>query len=105
MLAVPVRRAGRTLGVLAVQNRAPRHYDADEVEVLETVAMLLAELLAAGGAADGDRGGRRAPPSPACSPARALVRGIALGPVVRARRPSAPPGVCWPTIPRPNCGG
>src|ERR1035437_8154226 len=53
MLAVPVRRAGRTLGVLAVQNRMPRHYTDDEVEVLQTVSMLLAEVLAAAGAADG----------------------------------------------------
>jgi phosphotransferase system enzyme I (PtsP) len=45
MLAVPVRRAGRTLGVLAVQNRASRRYTDDEVEVLETVAMLLTESL------------------------------------------------------------
>jgi phosphotransferase system enzyme I (PtsP) len=55
MLAVPVRRAGRTLGVLAVQSRTPRNYDADEVEVVETVAMLLAELLAAGGAEAGEQ--------------------------------------------------
>jgi phosphotransferase system enzyme I (PtsP) len=45
MLAVPVRRAGRTLGVLDVQNRASRHYTDDETEVLETVAMFLADLL------------------------------------------------------------
>ena len=49
MLAVPVRRGGRTLGVLTVQNRTPRHYTEIETEVLETVAMLLTELLAAGG--------------------------------------------------------
>jgi phosphotransferase system enzyme I (PtsP) len=48
MLAVPVRRAGRTLGVLAVQNRASRRYTDDEVEVLETVAMLVTESLASG---------------------------------------------------------
>jgi phosphotransferase system enzyme I (PtsP) len=54
MLAVPVRRAGMTLGVLAVQNRNPRRFDADEVEVLETVAMLLAEMLAAGGEGDSE---------------------------------------------------
>src|SRR3954469_2353594 len=53
MLAVPVRRSGRTLGVVAVQNRNPRSYAEDEIEELETVAMLLAEVLAAGGAADG----------------------------------------------------
>ncbi len=48
MLAVPVRRGGRTLGVLVVQNRASRHYTDIETEVLETVAMLLTERLAAG---------------------------------------------------------
>ncbi len=47
LLAVPVRRAGHTMGVLAVQNRSPRRYAADEVDVVETVAMLLAEALAA----------------------------------------------------------
>ena len=52
LLAVPVRRAGRTLGVLTVQNRLPRRYTDDEVEVLETVAMLLAEVLAASGMMD-----------------------------------------------------
>ncbi len=45
MLAVPVRRSGRTLGVIAVQNRTARHYSDDEVEVLETVAMLLPDAL------------------------------------------------------------
>jgi len=46
MLAVPVRRGGRTLGVLTVQNRATRRYTDDEVEVLETVALLLTDTLA-----------------------------------------------------------
>ena len=48
MLAVPIRRAGKMRGVLVVQNRTPRLYTEDEVEELETVAMLLAELLPAG---------------------------------------------------------
>jgi phosphotransferase system enzyme I (PtsP) len=48
MLAVPILKGGRTLGVFTVQNRAPRHYTDDETEVLETVAMLLASTLAAG---------------------------------------------------------
>ncbi len=47
LLAVPVRRAGRTLGVLAVQNRTARHYSEDEIDVLETAAMLLADKLSA----------------------------------------------------------
>ena len=49
MLAVPVRRGGRALGVLAVQDRDPRHYTDVETELLETVAMLLTDLLAASG--------------------------------------------------------
>ncbi len=81
MLAVPVRRAGRTLGVLTVQNRAPRLYDPDEVEVLETVAMLLAELLAAAGAADGMQEGV-AGTVPRRFPGTVLVPGLALGPVL-----------------------
>ena len=47
LLAVPVRRSGRTLGVLVVQNRLPRHFTDQEVDDLETVAMLLAEMLPA----------------------------------------------------------
>jgi phosphoenolpyruvate-protein phosphotransferase len=47
-LGVPVLRAGRTLGVLVVQNRTQRHYSEDEVDVLETVAMVVAEMIASG---------------------------------------------------------
>ncbi|MCT8989704.1 phosphoenolpyruvate--protein phosphotransferase [Chelativorans sp. SCAU2101] len=47
-LGVPVLRAGRTLGVLVVQNRTMRHYREDEVEALETVAMVVAEMIATG---------------------------------------------------------
>ena len=53
MLAVPVRRSGRTLGVLVVQNRTPRNFTEPEVDDLETVAMLLAEMLPGSGATDG----------------------------------------------------
>ena len=82
LLAVPVRRAGRTLGVLAVQNRAPRRYTDEEVETLETVAMLLAEVLAAAGASDGAEQGLGAT-LPRQFQASALAPGIAIGPVVR----------------------
>ncbi len=41
-------RAGRTLGVLVVQNRTKRVYREDEIEALETTAMVLAEMVAAG---------------------------------------------------------
>ncbi len=80
MLAVPVRRAGRTLGVLAVQNRATRYYGTAEVEELETVAMLLAEVLAAGGAEPGEQGVAAAVPR--LFAGVPLLGGILLGPVV-----------------------
>ncbi|MEI2387359.1 phosphoenolpyruvate--protein phosphotransferase [Breoghania sp. JC706] len=47
-LGVPILRAGRTLGVLVVQNKAHRTYSEDEVEALQTTAMVIAEMLAAG---------------------------------------------------------
>lgn len=47
-LGVPILRSGRVLGVLVVQNQAKRIYADDEVEALETTAMVLAELIAAG---------------------------------------------------------
>ena len=81
MLAVPVRRGGRTLGVLSVQNRTPRRYDADEVEVLETVAMLLAELLSATASPDASEEGLFAT-VPRRFAATPLVPGLAIGPVL-----------------------
>jgi phosphotransferase system enzyme I (PtsP) len=81
MLSVPVRRAGRTLGVVAVQNRNPRRYAEDEIEELETVAMLLAEVLAASGASDGSEEGVGAT-VPRVFVGTTLVSGIAIGPVV-----------------------
>lgn len=47
-LGVPVLRAGNTLGVLVVQNRAHRTYSEEEVEALQTTAMVLAEMIASG---------------------------------------------------------
>ena len=47
-LGVPVLRAGRTLGVMVVQNRTMRNYRDDEVEALETIAMVIAEMIATG---------------------------------------------------------
>jgi phosphotransferase system enzyme I (PtsP) len=47
-LGVPILRAGNTLGVLVVQNRAHRTYIEEEVEALQTTAMVLAEMIASG---------------------------------------------------------
>src|SRR3979409_1805992 len=50
-LGVPILRAGNTLGVLVVQNRAKRTYVEEEVEALQTTAMVLAGVVASGGLA------------------------------------------------------
>jgi phosphotransferase system enzyme I (PtsP) len=47
-MGVPVLRSGRVLGVLVVQNKTRRHYTEEEVETMETVAMVVAELVAGG---------------------------------------------------------
>jgi phosphotransferase system, enzyme I, PtsP len=47
-LGVPVLRGGNTLGVLVVQNKARRTYPEEEIEALQTTAMLLAEMIASG---------------------------------------------------------
>ena len=48
LMGVPILRSGRVLGVLVVQNRTPRQYTDEEMETLETVATVLAELVAGG---------------------------------------------------------
>jgi phosphotransferase system enzyme I (PtsP) len=47
-LGVPILRAGNTLGVLVVQNRTRRVYAEEEIEALQTTAMVLAEMIASG---------------------------------------------------------
>jgi phosphotransferase system, enzyme I, PtsP len=82
-LGVPVLRAGNTLGVLVVQNRAKRTYSEEEVEALQTTAMVLAEMIASGELS------ALAPPGAEPAARRslhlsgtALSEGIALGHVV-----------------------
>jgi phosphotransferase system, enzyme I, PtsP len=48
LMGVPILRGGRILGVLIVQNRISRRYAEDEIEVLQTIAMIVAELAASG---------------------------------------------------------
>src|SRR6201994_3015114 len=48
LMGVPIPRGGRVLGVLVVQNRTQRHYTEEEIEALQTTAMVLAELVASG---------------------------------------------------------
>ena len=48
MMGVPILRGGRMLGVLAIQNRTQRDYTDEEVETMETVSMVVAEMVASG---------------------------------------------------------
>jgi phosphotransferase system enzyme I (PtsP) len=78
-----VLRAGNTLGVLVVQNRAHRTYSEEEVEALQTTAMVLAEMIASGELSSLARPGaepavRRAVQAKGL----ALAEGIGLGHVV-----------------------
>lgn len=83
-LGVPIVRTGRLLGVLVVQNQTTRHYDEEEVEALQNIAMILAEVVASGELIDpelidGDGGQAK---GSARLEGTALASGIAMGHVV-----------------------
>ncbi len=92
-LGVPIVRSERTFGVLVVQNRVQRSYGEDEVEALQTVAMVLAEMVASG--AFGDLSGladvEARPSRPELLQGRAFSDGIAIGTAV-LHEPHAPLG-------------
>src|SRR6266404_418500 len=82
-LGVPILRAGNTLGVLVVQNRARRTYTEEEEEALQTTAMVLAEMIASGElSAIAKPGAEPAARRPLHLVGTALNEGIALGHVV-----------------------
>src|SRR5215470_8773265 len=83
-LGVPILRAGNTLGVLVVQNRARRTYSEEEEEALQTTAMVLAEMIASGELSALARPGVPEPAArrPLHLTGAALSEGIALGHVV-----------------------
>ena len=82
-LGVPVLRAGNTLGVLVVQNRARRTYTEEEEEALQTTAMVLAEMIASGELSTIAKPGLEpAARRPLHLAGTALNEGIALGHVV-----------------------
>jgi phosphotransferase system enzyme I (PtsP) len=82
-LGVPILRAGNTLGVLVVQNRARRNYSEEEEEALQTTAMVLAEMIASGElSALAPPGAEPAARHSLQFSGTALADGIALGHVV-----------------------
>jgi phosphotransferase system enzyme I (PtsP) len=92
-LGVPIVRSERVFGVLVVQNRVQRVYGEEEVEALQTIAMVLAEMVASG--AFGDLSGLADVEARASRPesmqGRAFSDGIAIGTVV-LHEPHAPLG-------------
>ena len=48
LLGVPILRGGQVIGVVVVQNRTRRQYNEEEIEALETIGMVLAELVGSG---------------------------------------------------------
>lgn len=80
-MGVPILRGGRTLGIVVVQNRTFREYNEEEIETLQTIAMVLAELVA--GANFGPVPGETSGPGAELGPMRIeglrLSGGIALG--------------------------
>ena len=45
LMGVPILSGGREVGVLVVQNQTQRDYTEDEIEVMLTIAMVLAEMV------------------------------------------------------------
>ncbi len=80
-LGVAILRGGRPRGVLVVQNQIERHYAEEDVEALETVAMVLAEMLAATEFLEmrGAQGTAAEPGLPLTLKGTALAPGIATG--------------------------
>ena len=88
LMGVPVLREGRVIGVIVVQNKTQRQYTEEETETLETVAMVLAELLISAGIIDPEE--QRIVESSALLPTRlngiVLNAGLAIGTAVSHER-------------------
>lgn len=78
-LGVPIRRTGRVLGVLVIQNRASRRYPEEDLEALELVAFVIAEMVDAGQVRRPVR-----PMRPYAGVGVAVSAGFAIGTLVRS---------------------
>ena len=77
---VPIVRRERAIGVLCVQHADPRGYAEIEIEALQTVAMVLAELLSSAKLVDAGKAGEaQRDTAPARLPGQKLVAGMAKG--------------------------
>lgn len=84
LAGVPIIRAEQAIGVLVVQHLEDREFDDVEMEALQTVAMVLSELIAAAGLADaaGSHGERVRLQGPLRLNGTKLVLGLARGKAV-----------------------
>jgi phosphotransferase system enzyme I (PtsP) len=91
-LGVPLLRGGRAIGVMVVQNRTERVYTEDEVEDLQIIAMVLAEMVAGGElvGAEALKGVDIAPNRPERIKGLKFAEGLAYGVVVLHEPPVAP---------------
>ena len=81
-LAVPVLRGGDVLGVLTVQNKTHKEYSDEDVEILQTTAMVLAEHLVTGAVAGVNTGAEFSRAVGHVVRGQSLSEGLALGHVV-----------------------
>ena len=79
---VPIVRLESPIGVLAVQHAEPRRYEDVEIEALQTVAMVLSEMIAGARLVDGARRSRLRSAGPLRLPGLKLVSGMARGQAV-----------------------
>ncbi len=82
LLAVPVQRSGQLIGVLVVQNRTPKEYSDEDIEVLQSTAMIVAEQLVSGAAAGAGTAIEVSRSMSAVLTGAGIAEGIALGRVV-----------------------
>ena len=81
---VPIVRRERAVGVLCVQHMDPRRYEEVEIEALQTVAMVLSELITNAGLVDDEAAAALSPAQtgPERIQGLSLVKGLASGTAV-----------------------
>ena len=79
LLAVPIVRDGAVMGVLVVQNRTPKEYSDEDVELLQATAMVVAEHIVSGAVAGAGAAIEHSKSTPAVVEGEPISDGIALG--------------------------
>ena len=78
-MGVPVLRSGRVVGVLVVQNRYARAYEDDEIEALQLIATVLAEIVSVEDLTGALSEFQIKPTTPETLKGKAYSRGLASG--------------------------